>query len=409
MTLIGTAADLERGEVRLAVLGRVVEVHPDLGAGTEPRHRAGPGPAAPPAARSHATTHDGRPAPPPPGPARHPRSPPRSVRTGSASTPPVVAAQSAPPTLTRDARPPPPPAWQHGRRGHRDPRRPVLRHPDPAVRGDAPGHGRCRGRRRAAARRPDGDGAVPRGRRAPRARGRGVPADGDDVQPDRRRHPRRAGRRRDHGAPRPRAALGDRRHRRRVGRRRRHRARRARRVHGRRPGPGARAGQRLPAAADAGVPRADPQLRRRHGVAARRLHRGRRAGPRPRAARPPRRRPPVQRRRRLGCGRRPLGRPGRQRVDRLHQGPRRAARRRAGRADRLHRAGVAVEAPPRRGDAPGRDRRRGVPLRPRQQRRAARRRPRARRRRWPPGSPSSASPWNRSSRTWSGRHRRRSG
>ena len=85
------AADLERGEVRLAVLGRVVEVHPDLGADTEAGIEQRLGQPGRPLARSRPTTAGGPPAPPPPGPARRPRSPPRPVRTGFASLPPVVS------------------------------------------------------------------------------------------------------------------------------------------------------------------------------------------------------------------------------------------------------------------------------------------------------------------------------
>ena len=127
--------------------------------------------------------------------------------------------------------PPTTPPWSDHASGYR--RRPLLRHPDPTDRRHAQGDGRRRGRRRAAAPRPRGHRAVRRGRRAARPRGGAVPADRHDVQPHRRRHPRAPGRRRRHGAPRARAALGDRRHRRRRRRRRRHRARRARHLHGR--------------------------------------------------------------------------------------------------------------------------------------------------------------------------------
>ena len=111
--------------------------------------------------------------------------------------------------------------------------------------------------------------------------------------------------------------------------------------------------------------------------------------------RPPRRCPPVQRRRRQRRARRGVEPTGRQRLGRLHQGTRRAAGRRARRAARVRRGGVDVEAPPRWRHAPGGHRGRRVPLRARQPRRPAGRRPRPRHR--------------AGSRPRRARHRRRAG
>ncbi len=110
-----------------------------------------------------------------------------------------------------------------------------------------------------------------------------------------------------------------------------------------------------------------------------------------------------------GVGADRVGGTGRQRLGRLHQGARCSSRRRARRSRRVHRTGVAVEAPARRGDAPGGHRRRGVPLCPRPPRRAPRRRPRQGRTTSQPGSPPSASRSSPSTRTWCGCDRRRSG
>ena len=114
------------------------------------------------------------------------------------------------------------------------------------------------------------------------------------------------------------------------------------------------------------------------GLAARRARGGRRGGARARARGPSRRRADRERR---GRARR-SGRADRAPVRHGHAVPLEGARLPARRGDRgLARAdgaGPGREAPLRRRDAAGRDRRRRRPLRARAQRRAARRRPRPR-------------------------------
>ena len=237
--------------------------------------------------------------------------------------------------------------------------RPLQRHPDPSLAGDARSHGERRGRRRAAQRGPDGARAVLHGGGAAR-QGRGaVPALRDDVQRDRIPHPHPA-RRRDHPArEQPRPALRGRRPRRALGGDAAPAARRARDVHRR---AGARGGPwQQPAlpALSTGLRREHHQPRRRGGVERRRPRRDCRCRPRARALHPHGRRPADE----CGCGfrgargdvRARLG----LRVDRHEQGARRAGRRRARGLARLHRAGAAAQAPVRRRDAPGRHHRRG--------------------------------------------------
>ncbi len=209
--------------------------------------------------------------------------------------------------------------------------------------------------------RPDDQRTPGAGRRPPRPRQSGVPPDRHHVQPHRHRGPHHSGRVAPARRPRTRPAFRD------VGSGRRERLchrddpRRARSIH-RRPTRGSALAREPVRATDVvAVPRADPQLRRRRRVAARAVRRRRAESTRPRHGRPHRRRTADERCRRHRGECRRLGPPGRLDLDRLHQGTRRSDRRRARRIRALHRRRVALQAPIRRRDAPGRYRRGRVP------------------------------------------------